>query len=95
MAKAGRILNDDVNSGGFWHALQSVWDQLVQDAVSMNTIGGMILALVIFNVYEHTDLGTKVKMGVGWRSALLIGVLAGLFSERLLQALNVFLGTTK
>lgn len=64
--------------------------QLLRDVVTMHTVGGMVIALVVFNIYEHTELGACVKMGVGWRSALLIGVLAGVFTERLLAGLSVF-----
>lgn len=73
-------------------AVRLVSERLVQEIVTLDTLGGMVLALVIFNIYEHTELGARVTMGVGWRSALLIGVLAGLFTQRLLAALGVFIG---
>ncbi len=52
----------------------------------------MVVALVIFNIYEQTEFGARINMGVGWRSALLIGVLAGVFTDRLIAALTVFIG---
>ena len=54
-------------------------------------IGSAVLALVIFNVYEHIGLKDRFKAPVGWRSALLIGILCGLFQERLLAALGTLL----
>ena len=55
-------------------------------------ISGAVLALVIFNVYEHLELGRKIAMGIGWRSALLVGVLCGLFSDRMIAALEALVG---
>jgi hypothetical protein len=70
-------------------------EQLTASLVSLDAVAAMILAVVVFNVYEHTDFGARVKFGVGWRSALLIGVLAGLFNDRLLKALATFAGFTQ
>jgi hypothetical protein len=75
-------------------AVQRLEEQLIPEIISLQMLGAMVLALVIFNIYEHTEFGTRVKMGVGWRSALLIGVLAGAFTERLLEALKVLAGMT-
>jgi hypothetical protein len=72
--------------------LDFVLHQLQRQVISLETLGGMVVALVIFNIYEQTEFGARVKMGVGWRSALLIGVLAGVFTDRLLIALAVFIG---
>ena len=55
-------------------------------------VSSAILALLIFNIFEHTSLGDKIKIGVNWRSALLVGVLCGLFSERMIEALKVLVG---
>ena len=54
-------------------------------------IGSAVLALVIFNVYEHIGLRDRFKAPVSWRSALLIGILCGLFQDRLLAALGALL----
>lgn len=51
-----------------------------------------ILALIFFNVYEHTAPGKKFDMSVSWRSALLIGALCGLAQDRILAAIKAFLG---
>jgi len=55
-------------------------------------LSAVILALLLFNIYEFTEFGKNIKMGVGWRSALLIGVLSGLFSDRIIEALKVLFG---
>ncbi len=60
--------------------------------VTGSGISAIILALLLFNIYEYTDIGKNIKIGVGWRSALLIGVLCGLFSDRIMGALKVLIG---
>jgi hypothetical protein len=63
------------------------------DELSTNSgVTAVILALVIFNVYEFSNLGAKLKMGIGWRSAMLIGVLSGVLGDRMLEALKTFAG---
>jgi hypothetical protein len=57
---------------------------------SSSGIAAMIFAAVLFNVYEYTDWGKRISIAVGWRSALLIGVLSGLFGDRVLSALKAF-----
>jgi hypothetical protein len=78
--------------GSIGAAARRLGEQLTVEMISLQMLGAMVLALVIFNVYEHTEFGTRVKMGVGWRSALLIGVLCGAFTERVLEALKVLAG---
>jgi hypothetical protein len=68
----------------FNQAVSLLIDSFGASVIAAETVAGMILAVVIFNIYEHTDLRRGLKMGVGWRSALLIGVLAGLFTNRFL-----------
>jgi hypothetical protein len=55
-------------------------------------ITALILALIFFNIYEFTGLGKNFKMNIGWRTALLIGTLCGLLSDRILIALKAFIG---
>jgi hypothetical protein len=55
-------------------------------------LGAMAIAFLMFNIYEYTDLGARLKMSVAWRSALVIGVVSGAFTERLLEALKVLAG---
>jgi hypothetical protein len=73
------------DSQQFFHALGS-------SLITGPGISAIILALLLFNIYEYTDFGKNIKMGIGWRSALLIGVLCGLFSERIMGALKVLIG---
>jgi len=77
---------------GVLGALRQLGEQLAPAVISLQMLGAMVIALLMFNVYEHTDLGARLKIGVAWRSALLIGVLSGAFTERLLEALKVLAG---
>jgi hypothetical protein len=58
----------------------------------VHTTAAIILALVFFNVYEFTEMGKKLIIGIGWRSALLIGVLCGILGDRILAAVKALLG---
>jgi len=51
-----------------------------------------VLALVLVNVFEHTSLGNRIRMALGWRSAMLVGVFCGLASPRVLATLRSALG---
>ena len=56
-------------------------------------VSATIAALLVFNIYEHTTFGKNVaSLGVSWRSALLIGILCGLFNERFIAALESLVG---
>jgi hypothetical protein len=55
-------------------------------------IASMITALFFYNIYDSTDIGKKINVGTGWRSALLIGGLSGLLNERVIAALRGLLG---
>lgn len=54
-------------------------------------ISAVILAIIFFNVYEHTDLGKKFTFGVGWRGALVIGALCGIGGDRILAAIKAII----
>ena len=56
------------------------------------SLGAAVLALLVFNMYGHLDVFKKLTMGVGWRSALVIGTLTGLFSDRIVAALGTIVG---
>jgi hypothetical protein len=60
-------------------------------ALGWPLVHSMVVALVFFNVYEFTNLADRVKMALSWRSALLVGVLCGLMSDRVIAALQAFL----
>lgn len=56
------------------------------------TMSAMILALIFFNVFEFTDLLKGFRRNLGWRTALLIGVLCGLGSDRIVAAVQALVG---
>jgi hypothetical protein len=47
------------------------------------------LAIILYNSLEMTEFGDKIK-SISWRSAMFVGVLCGLLSERMLQAITAF-----
>ena len=51
-----------------------------------------VIAVVFFNIYEYLDIGKKITLSVSWRSAMLIGFLSGLFADRILDSVKVFIG---
>jgi hypothetical protein len=55
-------------------------------------VAGSILALIFFNAFEFTDLLKDLRENFGWRSAMLIGVICGLSSDRIFNALKVLIG---
>ncbi|MFV7768857.1 hypothetical protein [Shewanella marisflavi] len=59
---------------------------------AMSFVSSTVLALVIFNVYEHTSLAGNIRLPVSWRSALLIGALCGVAQENILNALKALVG---
>ena len=62
------------------------------NASLMNFVVSPILALIFFNVYEHTTLGGGIRLPVSWRSALLIGALCGIAQDNILAALMALVG---
>ena len=71
-------------------------DALKTQIWNLSTIGtvvaALITALLFFNIYDSTEIGRKLKFGSGWRSALLIGGLSGLVTEKVVSALQALLG---
>jgi len=67
----------------------------IQIISGKSAISAIILSAIFYNVYEYTDFGDKlkIKMNVSWRSALLIGTLCGLFSDRVISLLKALIGT--
>jgi len=55
-------------------------------------IAAGVLALVMFSIFEHTAFAKVTKLDLSWRSALVIGTSAGVFSDQFLAALKAFLG---
>jgi hypothetical protein len=66
---------------------------LEQAAANGPTVVAVLVAAVFFfNIYDSTDIGRKLDVGVGWRSALIIGGLAGLLNDKVVKALQGLLG---
>ncbi len=71
---------------------ENIYPYMVEEMNSGRILIGPIVAVVLFNVYEHLSIGGQFsKMSVSWRSALLIGVVSGLANERIIAALNAFI----
>lgn len=68
------------------------FDELVSSATTGQIVLGPIVALIFFNIYEHTALGKELSLSISWRSALLIGALCGLAQDRILTALTALIG---
>jgi hypothetical protein len=68
------------------------FDELVRSAITGQIFLGPIVALIFFNIYEHTSLGKELTLSISWRSALLIGALCGLAQDRILTALTALIG---
>ena len=51
-----------------------------------------IIALIFFNIYEYTSVGKGLIMSISWRSALLIGALCGISQDKIIVAINAFIG---
>jgi hypothetical protein len=60
-------------------------------ALGWPLIQAVIVSLVFFNAYEFTNFADRVKMTLSWRSALMIGVVCALMSDRVVAALQAFL----
>lgn len=73
-------------------SIQTYFSSLMTYLFTSPGLSGAALALIVFNVYEYMEFGRTIKMGVGWRSALLVGALCGLFSDRMIKALQVLVG---
>jgi hypothetical protein len=70
-------------------------DGLLTNLTTGNGISSVIVALIFFNIYEHInfgDFGKNIKQPPNWQVALLIGILSGLMVDKIVKALNVFIG---
>lgn len=68
------------------------FNEIIKSATTGQIIIGPIVALVFFNIYEHTSLGKGLNFSISWRSALLIGALCGLAQDRVVAALTALIG---
>jgi hypothetical protein len=50
-----------------------------------------VLAIVLYNSFEMTEFKDKIR-SISWRSAMFIGLLCGLLSDRMLKAITSFVG---
>ena len=51
-----------------------------------------ILAFIVFNVYEYTNMFKTLRNRLSWRQALLIGFICGIGVERIFEALKALVG---
>ena len=68
------------------------FEEIIKSATTGQIIVGPIVALVFFNIYEHTALGKKLNFSISWRSALFVGALCGLAQDRVIAALTALIG---
>jgi hypothetical protein len=73
-------------------AIEEFFTQLGTVLATGQGLSAAVLALVLFNIYEHVEFGERLKMRIGWRSAMVVGVVSGLFSERVIAALKTLAG---
>ncbi len=68
------------------------FNYLGNSLVTAPGIAAVITSILVFNIYEFTDLGKKINTGVNWRTALTIGIFSGLLSERIVDAMKILIG---
>ena len=61
---------------------------LLTDPVFYEFFSAGMLALIIFPALEYTPLGKKNKIPINWRTALLVGLLIGLFQTNIMESLS-------
>lgn len=81
--------NNNINDNNI--SLFILDDRMLRSA-SIQIITAMITALFFYNIYDSTEVGSKLRLGLGWRSALIIGGLSGFLNERVVAALHGLLG---
>ncbi|HPQ70361.1 MAG TPA: hypothetical protein PKW95_14630 [bacterium] len=71
----------DISPKFFWELLLTI----------SNYPGWMaeLTAFVFFCIYEYTEMGKKINMTLGWRTAVLIGVFSGMAADRILDAIKL------
>ena len=58
-----------------------------------NCLVAVVTAAIVFNIVDFTNLRDKLKSGVSWRGAMLVGFVCGYLNERVLRALQTLLGS--
>jgi hypothetical protein len=96
----GTILNLTLTKGQAEHVFNifdltnaAGWATPIGDrTVGTQICAAIITALFFFNIYDSTEMGKKIDVGAGWRSALLIGGLSGLLNDKVVAALRALMG---
>ena len=78
----------DYSSMNDVHFFDSLQNYLLEGA----GIKAIIIALVLFNIYENTQFNQRLRLGINWRAALIVGITSGLFGDRVIDALKLLLG---
>jgi hypothetical protein len=55
-------------------------------------LSAAVLSIALFVAFEHTDLSKNGRLALNWRTALVLGVAAGMFSDRFVSAFKALLG---
>ncbi len=58
---------------------------------SAEVMAAVAAAIIFFNIYEYTPIGKKLKFGIGWRGAFLLGTICGLLNEKIVGMINSFI----
>ncbi|MBV8920021.1 hypothetical protein [Bradyrhizobium sp.] len=70
---------------------QSLSDTPLSPRFLKNSVVAVILSVVLYNSFEMTEFKDRFKT-ISWRSAMFIGLLCGLLSDRMLKAITSFVG---
>lgn len=84
----------DISISGTVTAGTRIWEANSWLANEPRFTSAAILAIVFFNIYEFTEVGKRLTVGLGWRAAMLAGFLCGLLSDRIVDALKALLGSS-
>ncbi|MDA2233788.1 hypothetical protein PDM89_11910 [Bacillus cereus] len=91
----GSVLKYNLEHPNGSDSLLKYIDSLFTNLVTSYGVSSAIVAIVFFNIYEHInfgDFGKNIKQSPNWQVALLIGALSGLMGDKIVKALNVFIG---
>jgi len=91
----GTVLNDvglaasrKISDGG---STAQAFSHLFSPEFLQNSVVAVILSVVLYNSFEMTEFKDRLKT-ISWRSAMFIGLLCGLLSDRMLKAITSFVG---
>lgn len=72
--------------------VQSFAEKLRQVALTGPGLSSAVLAIAMFAAFEQTDFAKSGRFALNWRTALVLGVGAGVFADRFLAAFKALLG---